>query len=127
MQDTLAISENSTDYRTVSDFQMIHNLLTKHATYKIPEHLRKRVITRAGQALESDDDKLAMTAAKVLLAADKHNLDIIKVAMPKRVEHVNVSKLNDRELYEAVGNTLKLLPADIQDAITNSSEPINDR
>ncbi len=85
------------------DFEIIHTLLKKFSLYKIPDYSRAQVIQSATDVLEDEEATPAcrMTAAKLLLEADKRNIDLIKLAMPKHVVHHNVKEMTDEELMAA--------------------------
>lgn len=99
------------DFRTEEDFKLVNKLLSQ-GPYKIAEHIRSRVISNAATILEDPnvDQKIRLAAMRTLLLADKINLDLIKISMPKKVEKLDVKQLSDQDLLEAIEITQKLLP-----------------
>ncbi len=100
------------EYRTAADFSLVYKLLEQGTRYKIPEFIRDRVIQGAAETLGDPEatyrDKNA--AAKVILLADKHNIELVKMALPKRTEHTSIKSLTDEELRGKIDELLKLLP-----------------
>lgn len=99
------------DYLDKQDFSLVERLL-KTPRYKIPEHLRDKIITSAGNILDSRevDEKTRLSAAKLILEADRTNIKLIELMVPKKVEHYNVKDRTDEELIEAIKETRKYLP-----------------
>lgn len=85
------------------DFEMIHTLLKKFSLYQIPDHLRQKVLNSAETAMDDEEATSAckIAASKIVLEADKRNIDLIKLAMPKHVVHHNVKEMTDDELMAA--------------------------
>jgi len=90
-------------FATQGDFQLVNNLL-KNPRYEIPEHLRKKVIASAEGALDNHDasDATKLAASRVILEADKRNLDVIKLIVPKQHVHREVKDLPTEELEAVV-------------------------
>ncbi len=102
--------------RTEGDFNLINQLL-KSPRYNIPEHLRQKVVSCIEKALDDSENstKLKLDAIKTLSNLEKHNIDLVKLAMPKKIETFNPKQLNDEELREMVQDVLKLLPIPIHE------------
>ncbi len=87
---------------TMDDFKLVHKLLGK-PRYEIPNRLRDKVIRSIENTVDfNDDDRTKIAAIKVLADLDKINLELVKIAMPKKIEHFDPSKVNDDELLAAV-------------------------
>lgn len=97
------VSEESSGLRTLADYNILKKLL-QHPQYKIPEYLRAKAINCVEKTLEDDDNsaKLKLSAINTMLSMDKHNLDLAKVAMPKKIESIDPRKMNDEELMTAL-------------------------
>lgn len=100
------------DYSTRQDFSLVEKLL-RNPRYKIPEHLRDKIINSAENILDSGEStpQTKLQAAKMLLEADKTNLRLIELIVPKQIEHFNVKNRTDEELLEAIKETRKYLPS----------------
>jgi len=108
LRDNEIVTANSFD--TEADFNMVNHLLKK-PRYKIPEHLRDKIITRAGRIIEqTEDDKTALAAANTVIAMDKLNIQLVQIAMPKKVERRDIEKMPQEELLEALREVRKKLP-----------------
>jgi hypothetical protein len=94
------ISYNPRDFRTIGDFDLVRSLLKKFSLYDIPDHARSLVINQAIQTLEDPETSAAlkMSASKLLLEADKRNIDLVKLAMPQKHEHIEVKQMSDEAL-----------------------------
>ena len=105
------VDPNGAELRSLGDYQLVNRLL-KDPRYNIPERLRNKAINAIEKTLDDaqNDDKLKLTAVKTLSDLDKRNMELIKMAMPKRVEHFDPRKANDEELMKMVQNVLKLMP-----------------
>lgn len=95
------VSSLTSEFRTVGDFALVHQLLKRHSLYNIPQHLRQSIVDQAAETLDplnaaTDSEKIA--AAKLLLEMDKRNIDLIKIAMPQKHEHIQVKDASDEEL-----------------------------
>ena len=97
----------TSDYNTTGDFQLINKLL-QNPRYEIPERLRQKVIGCIDKVISDDADSKGVSiqtqlqAIRVLAQLDKHNLDVIKLAMPHKVETTNITKLDDSDLQNLV-------------------------
>jgi hypothetical protein len=111
LPDHQVVSPVSSDFQTEGDFNLVHRLL-RHPRYEIPERLRKKVIDCVESVVDKEtaDDDVKLRAIKVLSELDKHNIELVKIAMPKKVEHTDVSRLNDEELLARVQDIVKRLP-----------------
>lgn len=99
-------------FRTAADFSMVTRLL-QNSRYKIPEHLRSIIVESAAKIMvNGESEKAQLAAMRTLLKADEINLQLVKIAMPKRVENVNVKQLTDEELIDVVRQGQALLPAE---------------
>lgn len=87
------------EYETQGDFSLI-NTLMKNPRYDIPEHLRKKVIQSAENSLDSLEasDATKLAAARLILEADKRNIEIMKLIIPQQHVHKNVKELPTEEL-----------------------------
>lgn len=116
-----AIVERSTlsadGFNTSADLDIVHQLLKK-PRYNIPEELRERIITKSGEILESKDPKEAIMAAKIVLEADKRNMELLKMVVPKKTEIRDCRKMSDEELLEEYHRVTKLLPTIIDGEFT---------
>lgn len=90
-------------FETEGDLQMVHTLL-KNPRYKIPERLRDKIMKAAEDTIDNSNATTAEinTACKLILEADKRNIDLVKLAMPKQVIHRHVSQYSDEELRDAL-------------------------
>ena len=104
------VSEESSGLRTLADYNILKKLL-QNPQYKIPEYLRAKAITCVQETLEDDKNtaKLKLSAINTMLSMDKHNLDLAKVAMPKKIESIDPKKMNDEELMTALQDIQKEL------------------
>ncbi len=111
MRELEIINSQGSDLRSLGDYHLVNRLL-RDPRYNIPERLRKKAITAIETTLDDsqNDDKLKLTAVKVLSELDKRNLEIVKMSMPTRVEHFDPRKANDEELKKLVEQVLKLMP-----------------
>lgn len=109
------VSYGGTDFRTEGDFALINQLL-KNPRYVIPEHLRHKVVKCIEQTIDSSETKpeIKLKAVQTLAILDKHNIDLVKVAMPKRVEQTTVRQMTDEKILEMVKEITKKLPTVIQ-------------
>ena len=100
-------------FETQADFNMLNQLL-KNPRYDIPERLRKKVITSIERVVDNVDSEsnTILNAIKTLALLDKHNIELAKIVMPKRVDH-SARGLTDEQLIEALKVTLKQLPHEI--------------
>lgn len=107
--------------QTQGDFGLINQLL-KNPRYKIPEHLRENVINCCDEVIKKKDspDATKLAACRTVLLADRHNLEMIKLAMPTKIEHYNPQQATDEELIEVLKEAVKLLPP----MITQPSEEL---
>jgi hypothetical protein len=56
-------------------------------------------------------------AARLILTADKHNIDIVKMSIPKKIEHVDYGKLSDEDLHKKINELLKFLPTPLTTSV----------
>lgn len=112
------VSPISNDFHTEGDFNLVHRLL-KHPRYEIPERLRSKVVKCIEDVVDEYgiDLDVKLRAIKVLSELDKHNIDLVKIAMPKKIEHTNASNLNDEELLAKVQDIVKRLPPILDSSI----------
>jgi len=98
------VTSDQQSYRTVADFNLVRKLMQENALYEIPQHLRETLIEQSGTVLQStkSTDAEKLSAAKLLLEADKRNIDLIKTIIPKKVEHFNARDATDAELVEII-------------------------
>ena len=110
------VSPGSSELRTMGDFALVNRLLA-NPRYKIPEHLRDKVVNQIENVLDDPESKnvLKLRAIDTLTKLDKQNLELIKLSMPKKVEHFDPKKMNDEKLLETVQEVLKLLPRTLND------------
>lgn len=91
------------DFRSQGDFDMVTTLL-KNPRYKVPERLRQKIMDHAEGVIDNINDSATLSeqnaACKMILEADKRNIDIVKMCIPKQHVHTHVSELSDRELEE---------------------------
>lgn len=105
-------SPGSTDLRTSADYDLVARLL-KYPRYKIPECLRDKVVSEIAAVIDNDenDATLKLKAISTLATLDKHNIDLVKLAMPKKTEQsIDVRKVDDEALLKLVKDIQKLLP-----------------
>ncbi len=100
------------EFNSVGDMNMITTLL-RNPRYKIPEHLREKVIGTADNILNNANASVAeaISAAKLVLEADKVNVALIKLAVPKKIEHFNPRQATTEELIEVIKKAQALMPA----------------
>ena len=102
-------SSETRRYQTADDFDLVTRLLENTPGYEIPQEARKAIIYECQKAITSEtsagpwDSGISMTdklaAMRVILMADKHNLDMVKVVMPRKQEvTINCQKLSDQDL-----------------------------
>jgi hypothetical protein len=98
-------------FDSIGDMEMVTGLLKK-APYCIPEHLRGKIVETAGSMLDNPNATEAQTisAAKLLLEADKINVQLIKLAVPTKHEHFTPQKATTAELCEIIRKANKLMP-----------------
>lgn len=96
-------SSSTSTYRTVGDFDLVRKLL-QDAPYNIPPHARDLIINQAIEIIENPNASEAqkLSAAKLILEADKRNIDVVKLAMPQRHEHIEVKEMSDEDLEAAI-------------------------
>jgi len=90
------------DLKTQEDFNLV-NLLLKNPLYRIPEHLRDKVLACAEKTIDDPYNKTAdkLAATRTVLLADQMNLKMINMVMPKRTyQEVNIRKIDTRELIK---------------------------
>ena len=113
---TVSTTENPKDslLETSGDYSLINKLLA-HPRYKIPEHLRDKAIASIEATFDDPDAEsaLKLKAVQCLATLDKHNIDIVKMAIPKKIEHITPSKMSDEELHEQIREIAKCLPKPI--------------
>lgn len=66
--------------------------------------MRQKVIGCIDKVISDDDEptQTQLQAIRVLAQLDKHNLDVIKLAMPHKVETTSITKLDDSALQNLV-------------------------
>ena len=91
------------EFRTEADFSLVNRLMER-PRYKIPAAIRDKIIMKAGDIIDDPSLKPStqLAAMKTILMADKHNIDLVKIAMPKKVENVDYKKLPDHELKQEI-------------------------
>lgn len=100
---------------------IVEQLLHK-PRYNIPEHLRQKVLDEAEAILtDGQDSSLKIKAMRVILEADKRNLDIARMLIPQMHIQTNVKNITTEELLRIAKDNLKLLPV-IDTSITTPSE-----
>lgn len=94
------MSSDPSTFRTVGDFALVHKLLKDHALYNIPDTMRDGIINSVKEVFDDPESTLSqkMVASKLILEMDKRNIDIVKIAMPHKVEHTQVQNMSDEEL-----------------------------
>lgn len=111
------LAPTQSDYHSSSDMGMIHNLLKTHSLYNIPNHLRAKVIKTADRIMDDEDPRAAITGARVILECDKRNIDVVKLAIPKKVEVRNIQEQTTEELHQLLKDTLRdhpeLIPVEV--------------
>jgi len=112
---SVSYSPVSSDLRTEDDFALVNRLL-RSPRYKIPEYLRDKVIHCITDIVDKKDseDALKLKAIQVMSQLDKHNIDIIKLTMPKKIEAVKPQDMNDEELLVLVKEVIKKLPETLE-------------
>lgn len=96
------------------DFDLINQLL-RNPLYRIPEHLRGKVMACAEKIIdygERDVDKLS--AMKTVLMADQTNLRVVSMAMPRRINKevdIQITDKSTEDLKQLVADAVKLLGA----------------
>jgi len=99
--------------KTEGDFDLINRLL-RNPRYNIPERLRAKCIQCIEDVLDSGTEDvghgLHLKAIQTMVSLDKINVEIIKIAVPKKIE-TNVKSMNDEELLALVKDVVKRLPS----------------
>ena len=105
------LAHQQNEYNSVGDMNMVTTLL-KNPRYVIPDHLRKRVIGTAESILSNVNATVAeaISAAKLVLEADKVNVALIKLQVPKQIEHFNARNATTEELVEVIKKAQALMP-----------------
>ena len=107
--DTVVYSPGN-QFETVDDFALVAQLMDNSPRYKIPLQLREKVIGCIEKCITDEKEEIDINtkfqAIKLMLLADKQNLDLIKLAMPKTIVHKNVKDLSDDELQALVRKVL---------------------
>ena len=115
-----SVSPIGSDLKTEGDFNMVNRLL-RNPRYDIPERLRTKAIQCIEDALEDDNDiTLKLKAIQVMSTLDKHNINIVKIAAPKRIEQIDPRKLDDEELLKMVQVIVKKLPTIIESEVIDA-------
>jgi len=110
MSELVSFSPVGSDLKTEGDFNLVNRLL-RNPRYEIPERLRNKAINCIEDAIDADHDvTIKLKAIQTMSALDKHNIDIVKIAAPKRIEQIDPRKLNDEELLKMVREVVKKLP-----------------
>lgn len=99
------VSPVTNQFSTQADFSMINTLLA-NPRYNIPERLRNKVIQSADNVISSEEstDAAKLAASRLVLEADKRNLELIRLVMPKHHVHHNVKDMSTEELVEVIQN-----------------------
>lgn len=102
------------EFNSVADMGMVRRLL-KDPLYNVPERLRDKILSGAEKLMDSftegkTTEAAFIAAARLVLEADKRNLDLIKMVIPKKVEHREVKDFTTVELEVIVKEAQKLLP-----------------
>lgn len=102
------------EFDSIADMGMVRKLL-RDPLYDIPERLRDKVLKGAETLVDrfTNGDETAaafIAASRLVLEADKRNLDLIKMVIPKRVEHKEVIQFTTQELEQIVREAHKRLP-----------------
>lgn len=97
------VSSDTTIFETQEDFDMVHRLL-RNSLYKIPEAYRTAVLNSAARVLNDENAPaiIQLAASRVILECDKRNLDMVKIAMPKKVISRSVTELTTDELQHMI-------------------------
>lgn len=108
------VSPVTGQFETVADFNLVNRLL-QNPRYKIPEHLRDKVLNCCERVIDkaSASNLEKLSACKTVLMADKHNLELVKMAMPKKIEHFDASKATDEELIDVLREVARKIPPTI--------------
>jgi len=96
-----------------NDIRLVDRCLNTHARYKIPDHIRQRMVDKLVVVMDkSEEVKHQLKAIQTLQKLDEANIKILNILKPKRSEQVriNVTKLTDEELRMAIRNAQDLLP-----------------
>lgn len=109
---SVKVSPKPSTFALEADFNIVRKLMKESALYQIPEHARKNIIAQAQNVLEdlTATSREKMSAAKFLLECDKINLDVIKLVMPKKVEHIKVQERSTEELIDMVSKAIETHP-----------------
>lgn len=91
-----------TEYNTNDDVKLVSKLM-KNPLYKIPQHLRDKIIAGASVALSNTENfKEFIDASKLVLEMDKRSLDFMKLFIPKTVRHEHIGGKTTQELQRIV-------------------------
>jgi len=106
---TQIVSSESTQFSTEADMQIVRTLL-RDPLYKIPEHIRDTIVTESAKMLGGDSPKFKAIGARLLLEMDKRNLELLRLVVPRKVEHIDVKQKTTAELIEIVERAKALMP-----------------
>ena len=104
------VSPVPNQFGTLADMRLINDLM-KNSRYEIPEHLRHQVISSAGKIIENPESRNAevLAASKVILEADKRNMEMVKMCMPKVNVNFNPKQATTEELETVVRRAIGLV------------------
>ena len=108
------VSSDSTEFETQADFNLVHKLL-KNSLYDIPSEYRTAVLQSAARVL-TDSNIPAITqlaAGRVILECDKRNLELVKIAMPKKTISRNVGEMTSEELTRIILEAASKIKTDL--------------
>ena len=116
---TSADSGEASLLQSEGDFGIINRLL-KNPRYNIPEHLRSKAVASIEATFDDPENNTAikLKAVQCLAMLDKHNIDLVKMAIPKKIEYITPSKMSDEELHEEIRNIAQCLPKPIDAKFT---------
>ena len=102
------------EFDSLADMDLVQKLL-KNPLYDIPERLRKKILGGAEKLMDKfsigeSSDAAFIAARRLVLEADKRNLALVKMVIPKKIEHKVVKDYTTEELVQLVREAQKLLP-----------------
>lgn len=109
---TVGLNLTPDTFESSNDIKLLDKCLNHSPRYRIPDHLRQKMVDKLEKLTDSQFEKHQIKAIQTLIKLDEVNVEIYKALKPKRVEQTitNVTKLSDQELMEALKNVQKLLP-----------------
>ena len=107
-------------FENSNDIRLLDKCLNSSPRYRIPDHIRQGMVNKLVKIMDTSEyQKHQLKAIQTLVKLDEVNLKILAIMKPKRSEsvNVNITKLTDAELTEALKAVHKLLPPNMGEVI----------